>query len=518
MARLSGLSLAHTFDLRPGPRPFRGATDMSIDHVEPEATPAVLDAPAPSPPEIPNALRRRPERGDHWYRRNVLRIDVLAIAVALGATLIVRFAISGELRHLDVAVAGFLVMMASLWLASLAVVGAYDSRRIGVGTEEYKRVAGATAIAFGLVATTSFLANADMSRIFVAVAMPVGLVLLLVGRRSCRAVFHRLRAQGQHLAPTLVIGADSQRARLTHALDSSPVAGFRVVAHMPLPTATEGSRDDWFAAVSRTIEEQRIEAVAVAQGSEADPQFIRELAWRLEDPRVGLLVDPGIADIAGPRLSIRPAADLALVHLDEPQLTGPKRAIKRSMDIVGASLALMLLTPVMLVLCILVRCTSRGPVVFTQTRIGQHGEPFRLFKFRTMVADAQERQDEVWSASDAANKAKSDPRVTRVGRPMRRWSLDELPQFVNVLNGSMSLVGPRPIQVVEADTLQAWQGRRHLTKPGLTGLWQISGRSETTWDERMRLDLKYVENWSPSLDLIIALKTIRVVLSGNGAY
>ena len=507
---------------------------MSIDHVEPDATPATLDAVAPAPAAkaeaqaatLPSAEATtvtcaappRAERGDHWYRRTVLRVDVLAIAIALGATLVVRFTISGELRHLDIAVAGFLVMMAGLWLASLAVVGAYDTRRIGVGTEEYKRVAGATAIAFGLVATASFLASADMSRIFVAVAMPVGLVLLLLGRRSCRAVLHRMRAQGQHLAPTLVIGADGQRARLTHALDSSPVAGFRVVAHMALPPETGDARDAWFAAVSRTIDEQRIEAVAVAQRSELDPHFIRELAWRLEDPQVDLLVDPGIADIAGPRLSIRPAADIALVHLDEPQLTGPKRAIKRSMDIVGAGVALILLTPVLIVLSLLVRCTSRGPVIFTQIRIGQHGEPFRLFKFRTMVADAQEHQAEVWSMSDEANKAKADPRVTRVGRPMRRWSLDELPQFVNVLNGSMSIVGPRPIQAVEADTLQAWQGRRHLTKPGLTGLWQISGRADTSWDDRMRLDLEYVENWSPSLDFIIALKTIRVVLSGVGAY
>lgn len=506
---------------------------MSIDHVEPDATPATLDAVAPAPAAkaeaqaappsleattVTRAAPPRAERGDHWYRRTVLRVDVLAIVIALSATLVVRFTISGELRRLDIAVAGFLVMMAGLWLASLAVVGAYDTRRIGVGTEEYKRVAGATAIAFGLVATASFLANADMSRIFVAVAMPVGLVLLLMGRRSCRAALHRMRAQGQHLAPTLVIGADGQRARLTHALDSSPVAGFRVVAHMPLPPGPSEARADWFAGVSRAIDEQRIEAVAVAHGSEADPQFIRELAWQLEDPRVDLLVDPGIADIAGPRLSIRPAADIALVHLDEPQLTGPKRAIKRSIDIVGACIALVILAPLLIVLSLVVRCTSRGPVIFTQTRVGQHGEPFRLFKFRTMVADAQERQAEVWSTSGEANKAKADPRVTRVGRPMRRWSLDELPQFVNVLNGSMSIVGPRPIQAEEADTLEAWQGRRHLTKPGLTGLWQISGRSNTTWDERIRLDLEYVESWSPSLDLVIALKTIRVVATGRGAF
>ncbi len=247
------------------------------------------------------------------------------------------------------------------------------------------------------------------------------------------------------------------------------------------------------------------------------PERLRELAWQLEGADVDLVVAPAMTDVAGPRVTVRPVAGLPLLYVDEPRFTGAARLVKGTLDRLVALVALVLLAPLFAVVAVAIKLTSSGPVVFRQQRIGQDWAPFSVWKLRTMYADAEQHWDALRAANEADGllfKIKDDPRVTPLGRLLRRTSIDELPQLVNVLRGEMSLVGPRPL-AVDAGAFVGHERRRHLVKPGMTGLWQVSGRAEQSWDDAVRLDLYYVENWSLSLDLVILLRTVLVALRGR---
>jgi exopolysaccharide biosynthesis polyprenyl glycosylphosphotransferase len=226
--------------------------------------------------------------------------------------------------------------------------------------------------------------------------------------------------------------------------------------------------------------------------------------------------------VAGPRLHIRPLCGLPLLHVEQPDLDGGRRLVKTAMDRIGSLLALLLLSPALIGIAIAVKATSRGSVLFAQTRVGRSGREFQMWKFRSMESDAEQRLSELTAQNrhgdEVLFKIARDPRVTPVGRWLRRFSLDELPQLVNVLRGEMSLVGPRPPLPGEVARYGSDVHRRLLVRPGLTGLWQINGRSDLSWDESIRLDLRYVENWSLSMDLLILWRTLAAVVTGQGAY
>jgi exopolysaccharide biosynthesis polyprenyl glycosylphosphotransferase len=254
---------------------------------------------------------------------------------------------------------------------------------------------------------------------------------------------------------------------------------------------------------------------------EIDAVKLRGLAWELEKTGTDLCVAPSLLDVAGPRTTVRPTAGLTLLHVDHPQLSGARQAVKSLFDRVMAGLALLLLSPLFLMLSLVIRLHDRGPALFIQTRVGKDGHTFRLFKFRTMVVDAEQRVAQLQASNDHDGvlfKMRRDPRVTAIGTRLRKWSMDELPQLVNVVLGDMSLVGPRPALPAEADKYADHVRRRLVVKPGLTGLWQVNGRSDLSWEESVRLDLRYVENWSFALDLQILWKTISVIIRGSGAY
>jgi exopolysaccharide biosynthesis polyprenyl glycosylphosphotransferase len=264
-----------------------------------------------------------------------------------------------------------------------------------------------------------------------------------------------------------------------------------------------------------------VDTVAVTSSSETAADYLRRLSWELEGTGLELLVAPGLVEIAGPRLHIRPFEGLPLLAVEQPRFRGGRRLVKGAVDRAAAALALLLLAPVLVGIALAVRLTSAGPVLYRQERIGLNGRSFTMLKFRSMVVDADARLAALreQNISDGLLfKMREDPRVTPVGRWLRRLSLDELPQLLNVLNGSMSLVGPRPPLPVEVARYDSSVSRRLLVKPGLTGLWQISGRSDLPWEEAVRLDLRYVENWSLALDALILWKTGRAVLSSSGAY
>jgi exopolysaccharide biosynthesis polyprenyl glycosylphosphotransferase len=252
-----------------------------------------------------------------------------------------------------------------------------------------------------------------------------------------------------------------------------------------------------------------------------DGAELRRLAWRLEETGTDLIVASALMDVAGPRTSIRPVAGLPLLHVEHPELVGARRVLKGAFDRCAAALALVLLSPLFLVLSVLVRAEGGGPALFTQTRVGRGGDEFTVYKFRTMVVGAEALKAMLQPRNEHEGvlfKMRRDPRVTPVGAWLRRYSLDELPQLVNVVRGEMSLVGPRPPLPEEVARYGDDVRRRLVVKPGMTGLWQVSGRSDLSWEESVRLDLRYVENWSLTLDVQILWKTWSAVIRGAGAY
>ncbi len=318
---------------------------------------------------------------------------------------------------------------------------------------------------------------------------------------------------------TLLIGSGAFLVELERRLSQDPRTGFQVELTMRGPERGVHGIDAWLDLVERAIQDHDIDAVAVSQTRTMSSEAVRRLSWRLEGPNVDLLVAPALGDVTGPRLSVRPASGLPLLHLEEPRLTGPQALIKRGTDIVVAALGLLLVSPLLLAIAVAIRLTSHGPALFIQERVGQAGAVYQLVKFRTMYVGSEDsRLETLGSLAGDPDAYKHDPRVTGFGRFLRRWSLDELPQLWNVLLGSMSLVGPRPMLVDELPLLGTADHRRHLTKPGMTGLWQVAGRKEVAWSERMQMDLRYVENWSPALDLVILAKTVKAVASGKGAH
>jgi exopolysaccharide biosynthesis polyprenyl glycosylphosphotransferase len=261
--------------------------------------------------------------------------------------------------------------------------------------------------------------------------------------------------------------------------------------------------------------------VAVSNTDYLGTDGMRALAWQLEAVDVDLVVAPSVVDVAGPRLQIHPVAGLPLLHVDRPQYRGAVKVGKLALDGFGATLALFFLSPIMLIVASLIKLDSPGPVLYKAERIGRNGEPFSMLKFRSMVVGAERRRRALVDRNQASGplfKMRDDPRVTRVGRWIRRLSIDELPQLINVIRGEMSLVGPRPPLRLEVASYTGDVHRRMLVKPGITGLWQVSGRSDLSWEEAVRLDLYYVENWSMIQDVLIMCRTIGAVFKGTGAY
>jgi exopolysaccharide biosynthesis polyprenyl glycosylphosphotransferase len=465
------------------------------------------------PGEIRGALAAHPTT--LWQVRHVTTlviVDAMAIWLALTLAAFARFGVQaddkvafGQVRYGIVVAA-----VAAAWLLALAGHRSYEPRFFGVGPDEYKRVCHATLRTFGLLAIFFYAAKMPVARGFVAVALPAGLVLLLVGRFVGRRRLVSLRLRGHALHRVLAVGNPPEVAHLTAQLLREPHAGFSVVA-----AATPGDGD-----VLAAVRAAKVDTVAVTGSAGMTPERLRELAWDLENTGVSLIVAPSLTDVAGPRITVRPVGGLPLLYVDEPEFRGLHRVVKSTLDRVAAATGLLVLSPMLLAVALAVRLTTRGPALFRQRRIGAHGREFHVFKFRTMYEDAEQRFASLLVRNEGDGllfKIRDDPRITPLGRLLRRTSLDELPQLLNVVRGDMSLVGPRPLAVADSD-FQGHVRRRLLVKPGMTGLWQVNGRSDQSWEDAVRLDLYYVENWSITLDLLILLRTVKVVFGRDGAY
>jgi exopolysaccharide biosynthesis polyprenyl glycosylphosphotransferase len=478
----------------------------------------------PAPPVVPP--RPRPE-WETYYSLALVVVDAALISVAGYVALIGRFG-DAHTTVEGVPYALLAMLLAPVWVAVLAVSRAYESRFVGVGSEEFRRVFDASVRLLAAVATVAFTFAVPLSRGFVGVAFPLGTLLLLLGRYGARRVLHRLRQRGRAVHKVLVVGARDAVHDVVRQVRAAPHAGL-LVAGVCVPDPEQPVVVDGIAIpalglpvdAARCVVAAGADTVAIAGGWAMGADGVRHLAWQLEGSGVDLVVAPSITNVAGPRITIRPVAGLPLLHVEEPELTGFRRLFKAVVDRTAALALLVVLSPLWLVIAAVVKATDRGPVFFAQQRVGLNGRTFRIWKFRSMYVGAEDRLAELADRNekdDVLFKMKRDPRVTPIGRLLRRLSLDEIPQLWNVVTGDMSLVGPRPPLPSEVARYESDVRRRLLVKPGLTGLWQVSGRSDLTWEESVRLDLHYVENWSVALDAMILWKTLGAVLRGRGAY
>jgi len=418
------------------------------------------------------------------------------------------------------AIYGTPVAIGVLWMAMLVLRGSYDQRFVGVGADEIRRVVSATLYTFAVVAGVSYLIRADISRAYAFVSLPLGLLLILLARWGWRNWLYAQRYRGRFLVRTVIVGERRTSAELANRLGADAYAGYQVVGQVALPGGDPREVARWLNEIDEALAAGDASAVAIDPGDKAPHDAVRQLAWRLEGRGVDLLISPGLLDVAGPRLSVRPAAGLPLLHLDEAALSKPQRFAKRALDLVGSGLGIVVLSPVMLGCAIAVKLSSPGPILFRQKRIGRGGRTFAMVKFRSMRVNADADREALRAAVNHDNpmfKLANDPRVTKAGKFLRRWSLDELPQLFNVLGGSMSLVGPRPHPMDDVDRYGVEAFRRLALKPGITGLWQVEGRSSLTWQEALQLDLFYVERWSLATDVVLLARTLGAVLKGRGA-
>jgi exopolysaccharide biosynthesis polyprenyl glycosylphosphotransferase len=469
-----------------------------------------------------HAAMSRRQRWERRYVRALVGSDLLAGAVAGGATFGVRFGDEVTAYNL-----GYLVLSALLPVAVLAVLvvsRAYERRFLFVGTDEYQRVfRGGVGLIAG-AALVSYALDLDLARSYVLAALPTAFAVAVVLRFGLRKQLHLRRARGESLRRVLVVGHELSVIGITRQLRRERYHGLEVVGAC-LPAQHDGAVDlpvfGTFDDVANAVDAADADTVVVLGCPELDGVALRRLAWRLERDEVDLIVASALIDVAGARTTIRPFDGLPMMQVEHPRLHGGARFVKDLFDRCGALALLILCGPLLLGVALSVRATSAGPVLFRQVRVGRDGSEFRIFKFRSMFVDAEARLAELGHLNEHDGvlfKIRDDPRVTPVGRWLRRLSLDELPQLLNVLLGQMSLVGPRPPLPSEVAVYADDVRRRLAVKPGMTGLWQVSGRSDLPWEEAVRLDLRYVENWSLSLDLVILLRTMTAVVRSSGAY
>jgi exopolysaccharide biosynthesis polyprenyl glycosylphosphotransferase len=473
------------------------------------------------------------ERDLSGFIRRVAITDILVVTWAVLGAEVIRFGAdavqatlpgSGE-TSIDTRYTAFSIGLIVAWVLMLRVHRAYDKRLLGHGPEEYKAVAAASLRLFGVVTFISYLLKLDIARGYVAMALPAGMFGLLLSRWIWRKWLTLHRAKGLMSASVLVVGDRAHLTGLIQALSSVPEAGYRVVAaccgdaaHAFIGEVPVLGDETDAADIAQRI---GVNTVACTSTAKFDAGGLRRLGWALERQDVDLVVVPRLTDVAGPRVLTRPVAGLSLLHVEAPVFEGPQLAVKTAIDRIAAACLLILLSPMFAVVAVLIRRDHGGPVFFRQERIGKGGTSFPMLKFRTMVVGAEAMLPSLQARSEGQGplfKMRDDPRITAVGAKLRQYSIDELPQLINVLRGEMSLVGPRPPLASEVETYAHDVRRRLLVKPGMTGLWQINGRSELSWDESVRFDLYYVENWSVISDLIILWRTGRAVLQSSGAY
>ncbi|MBO9577927.1 MAG: sugar transferase [Microbacteriaceae bacterium] len=474
------------------------------------------------------------------YARAVAFTDLLVVIWAVVGAQLLRFGVSAteeravqlsSRMNVQVSYTIITVGLILAWMAMLAVFKTRDARIVGVGATEYRLVVQATMWLFGLGAIVLFLTKTDIARAYILIALPLGLLFLLVSRWLWRHWLSARRRRGEASYRVVLVGSRVSIAAIARDLARVPVAGYHVVAAV-VPGVVSGTTtladrpiplSGDIEAIQDVMRAHEADTLVIASSDELSPERIRRMSWDLEPGRQHLVMAPSLTDIGGPRIHTRPVAGLPLMHVETPAFEGAQLFLKRIFDLLGSGALIALLSPLLLVIALIVGLSSPGPVLFRQERVGRQGRPFHMLKFRSMVVDAEQQLEGLLDRQrDAGNavlfKMQHDPRVTPIGRFIRRYSIDELPQLFNVFGGQMSLVGPRPPLPREVAAYDDHVHRKFLVKPGITGLWQVGGRSQLSWEESVRLDLYYVENWSITGDIVILWRTLKAVVGRDGAY
>lgn len=537
MAEHQVAELEATFAASPG---FDALVPPAPYFAEPESTPTLpslrlaTPASAPltgnplspmSPSDVPVTLAVPIRRFNDWSRTYILLLAACDILVGAVATALpAQF--SNTLSPRIGLVALLAVLGAIVWPVSIGLARGYVRSRVGVGSEELRAVLRA---GVGVVVVGAFpagLLGQQALLKLVVVGVPTAVLLSTTSRFVARKALHRRQSNGHSMRHILVVGSAVAARELRERLERETYCGMKVVG-VCLPHQELGSIEDLgmpvlgdLSEVAAIVKRSHCDAVAVTSDDSTRFNYLRKLAWSLEGSGVEMLVDPGLVEVAGPRMHIRPIMGAPLLHIEQPHFSGWRRVIKRSTDVILTTLGLILISPVMLTIGLSIKVQDGGPIFFRQKRVGRSGQEFWMYKFRSMVRDAEARKAELMVRNEGKGglfKLSHDPRITPLGKFLRDFSLDELPQLFNVLNGTMSLVGPRPHLAHELAQMPSEASRRALVTPGLTGLWQVSGRSDLEGDDAVRLDLRYVENWTFTLDLLIMWKTAAAVLAKRGA-
>lgn len=480
-------------------------------------------------------LDQRQRNWRQWLSRGLIFTDLLVLIWVVFGVQIAWFgfdsaqvAFQGALDDLAVSYSAVSVILILAWMLILKIYDTREARIIGAGPTEYRLIADASLRLFGLVAIISFLLQINLARGYILVALPLGVAVLVLSRWLWRQWLGVKRRAGEFSARVLLVGSENSVRQLRTELGRHPEEGYSVVgecwagpASMP---ASERSAPIYFhlSSVERAMVETHADTLVITGGDELTPENIRRLSWMLDGERHQLIVGASLIDVAGPRIHTRPVAGLPLIHVEVPRYDGAKHVGKRVFDVAGASILILLLSPLLVALAAAVKASSRGPVLYQQERIGLNGQSFMMYKFRSMRVNADAELSSLLAQQGKGEqplfKIDNDPRITPLGRFLRKHSLDEFPQLFNVFTGSMSLVGPRPQRLGEVKLYDDAAKRRLLVKPGMSGMWQVGGRSSLSWEDSLRLDLFYVENWSLIGDIIILWQTVKAVAApGNDA-
>ena len=480
--------------------------------------------------DLPNPAGVARSEWEVRYVTLLVLADLLIGMAAAAAALVLRFGPAANETY-NRNYVWLTVVLPIAWLLTLAVNRAFEVRYLFLGTDEYERLFRAGLALTAALAVLSFTFDLRLARGYVVIAVPLATVAGVCFRYIVRHRLHRKWAQGQQLRRVILVGHEQSVYQTSLRLARERYHGLGVVGAC-LPTIPNlgrvvlpglppiyGSFDE----VPYAVQLAEADTVIVLSCPELDGSALRRLAWKLERDDIDLMVAGALVDVRDDRTTIRPAEGLPLLHIEHARLKGASRVLKEVFDVVVALLGVVALLPVLLVVALLIKTTpgARGPVIFRQTRTGRDGRQFVMYKFRTMYRDAEVRLAQLRARNDCDGtlfKMRRDPRVTPLGRWLRRLSLDEVPQLINVLKGDMSLVGPRPPLPGEVAEYPFDMRRRLVVKPGLTGLWQVSGRSDLSWEESVRLDLRYVDNWSFTMDLAILARTMFIVFRHAGAY
>ena len=502
---------------KPNLRAKPGQLPEPVTRPEPEAPIEPIEVSSTAREQAPTRYRLNWKRN---YTATSVVIDLLAASAAIGLAIQGRFGGNAPAGYVT---ASF--VLALVWIGLVAMSRAYEHRFIGVGTEETSRLLRAGVTLMAVVAFWSFSTKTDFARGYVIIAIPSLVLFSLLGRCVQRWWLFRKRRDGRCVQRTVIVGSTASVHTTTHRLRQDSSHGMKVVAAcvsdpnatFPAGVPVAGGLDE----IVSVVEGTHADLVTVLPTALFSGYQLRRLAWELEPTGAGLVVCSGLTEVTGGRITIRPTSHAPMLQIERARLSGPSRLLKGLFDRSAAFLGLVAISPLMIAIAARIWLHDRGNPFFRQTRVGANGREFGMWKFRTMVvnAEALKAELEVHNESDGPLfKMTADPRITPVGRKLRRYSLDELPQLLNVMLGQMSLVGPRPPLADEVSRYGDDMRRRLLVKPGITGLWQVSGRADLSWVESEMLDIRYVENWSLGHDFAILWRTLRAVVTGSGAY